>query len=244
MQTNIDITKAFMDSPDGVLSIHQLSQKLKLPYGTTYNRIHLLNQQNIVQILPQGKAKLCALNPDNPMTADLLALGAAQTTEKYTASLADNGKFLRKIIKLLREKVKGKISSAILISPDSLKNICKETANENAINSVSDNSSANLQNGLEDYQTTIDFFFIKSDEQFDESILESEITKMLPSKHNVAITSMVVDKETLLGMLSEEENEAGLAAYTMLHEGIIIYGYESFYEIILEAFAKKLSVLG
>ena len=67
---------------------------------------------------------------------------------------------------------------------------------------------------------------------------------MLPSKKNIAVTSMVVDKETMLGMLSEEENEAGLAAYTMLHEGIIVYGYESFYEIILEAFTKKLSVLG
>ncbi|MBQ2593017.1 MAG: hypothetical protein II567_07030, partial [Candidatus Riflebacteria bacterium] len=97
---------------------------------------------------------------------------------------------------------------------------------------------------IQDFQSTIDFFFIKSDEQFDESILESEITAMLPSNKNIAVTSMVVDKETLLGMLSEEENEAGLAAYTMLHEGIIIYGYESFYEIILEAFNKKLSVLG
>ena len=98
MQTNIDISKAFMDSPDGVLSIHQLSQKLKLPYGTTYNRIHLLNQQNIVQILPQGKAKLCALNAENPMTADLLALGAAQTTEQFTKSLADSGKLLKTLL--------------------------------------------------------------------------------------------------------------------------------------------------
>ena len=240
MQTNIDITKAFMDSPDGVLSIHQLSQKLKLPYGTTYNRIHLLNQQNIVQILPQGKAKLCALNAENPMTADLLALGAAQTTEQFTSSLADGGKLFKKIVQLLKQKVKGKISSAILISPDSLKSLCKEAAEDTAINSSAANSSKEYQ----DYQSTIDFFFIKSDEQFDESILETEITTMLPSNKNIGVTSMVVDKDTMLGMLGEEENEAGLAAYNMLHEGIIVYGYESFYEIILEAFAKKLSVLG
>lgn len=244
MQTNIDISKAFMDSPDGVLSIHQLSQKLKLPYGTTYNRIHLLNQQKIVQILPQGKAKLCALNAENPMTADLLALGAAQTTEQFSDSLADGGKLFKRIVKLLKTKVKGKISSAILISPDSLKALCKESAQENMIVSPENSSAENKPEIIQDFQSTIDFFFIKSDEQFDESILESEITAMLPSKKNIAVTSMVVDKETMLGMLSEEENEAGLAAYTMLHEGIIVYGYESFYEIILEAFTKKLSVLG
>lgn len=244
MQTNIDISKAFMDSPDGVLSIHQLSQKLKLPYGTTYNRIHLLNQQNIVQILPQGKAKLCALNADNPMTADLLALGSAQATEQYTKSLADEGKLLKKIIQLLKTKVKGKISSAILISPDSLKTLCKETVKENQITDSENIQETKTPEMLQEFQSTIDFFFIKSDDQFDESILESEITAMLPSNKNIAVTSMVVDKETLLGMLSEEENEAGLAAYTMLHDGIIVYGYESFYEIILEAFAKKLSVLG
>ena len=218
MQTNIDISKAFMDSPDGVLSIHQLSQKLKLPYGTTYNRIHLLNQQKIVQILPQGKAKLCALNAENPMTADLLALGAAQTTEQYSDSLADGGKLFKKIVKLLKTKVKGKISSAILISPDSLKAVCKEAAQESAINVQENSAEANKPEIIQDFQSTIDFFFIKSDEQFDESILESEITAMLPSKKNIAVTSMVVDKETMLGMLSEEENEAGLAAYTMLHE--------------------------
>ena len=244
MQTNIDISKAFMDSPDGVLSIHQLSQKLKLPYGTTYNRIHLLNQQNIVQILPQGKAKLCALNADNPMTADLLALGSAQATEQFTKSLADEGKLLKKIIQLLKTKVKGKISSAILISPDTLKTLCKETVKENQITDSENIQETKTPEMLQEFQSTIDFFFIKSDDQFDESILESEITAMLPSNKNIAVTSMVVDKETLLGMLSEEENEAGLAAYTMLHDGIIVYGYESFYEIILEAFAKKLSVLG
>lgn len=242
MQTNIDITKAFMDSPDGVLSIHQLSQKLKLPYGTTYNRVHLLYQQKILQILPQGKAKLCALNGENPMTASLLALGSAQNTQKYIDSLADNGKFLKKIINIIKTKSKGKIYSAILISPDSLKNICKDLSSEQTSNHSMTNEINNLEN-LEDYQTTIDFFFIKSDEQFDENILETEINSMLSPNQNLSVTSMVVDKETILGMLGEEENDAGLAAYSMLHDGIVLYGYESFYELILEAFNKKLSLL-
>lgn len=236
MQTNIDITKAFMDVPDGVLSIHQLSQKLKLPYGTAYNRIHQLHQQNIVQILPQGKAKLCALNPDNQMTANLLALGGSQITEDFLSNLGDGGKFLRKVIHLIKEKTKGKISSAILISPAPLKELCKAQATENSEIPLPSNKEV-----APDYQSTIDLFFIKSDEQFDESALENEIASMLPMDKNVGITSMVVDKETILGMLGEEENDAGLAAYTMLHDGIILYGYESFYEIILEAFARKLT---
>ena len=242
MQTNIDITKAFMDAPDGVLSIHQLSQKLKLPYGTTYNRVHSLYQQKILQILPQGKAKLCALNAENPMTANLLALGGAQITEQYIDSLADEGKFLKKIIKTIKNKTKGKISSAILISPDSLKTISKEMTNS-FTEAIPNNELKELED-LNGFQSTIDFFFIKSDEQFDEEVIEREITSMLPSQQNTAVTSMVVDKETMLGMLGEEENDAGLAAYTMLHEGIILYGYESFYELILEAFNKKLTLLG
>ena len=66
---------------------------------------------------------------------------------------------------------------------------------------------------------------------------------MLSPNQNLSVTSMVVDKETILGMLGEEENDAGLAAYSMLHDGIVLYGYESFYELILEAFNKKLSIL-
>lgn len=242
MQTNIDITKAFMDSPDGVLSIHQLSQKLKLPYGTTYNRVHLLYEQNILQILPQGKAKLCALNGENPMTANLLALGGAQVYEQYKDSLADKGKLLKKIIKIIKNKSKGKLFSAILISPDSLKTLCMDLSSDNFLNN-------NLQNenqeslDITDYPTTIDFFFIKSDEQFDETSLETEISSIISPIHNMSATSMVVDKETLLGMLNDEENYAGLAAYTMLHQGIILYGYESFYDLILEAFNKKLAIL-
>ncbi len=242
MQTNIDITKAFMDAPDGVLSIHQLSQKLKLPYGTTYNRVHLLYQQKILQVLPQGKAKLCALNGDNPMTTNLLALGGAQTTETYFESLEDEGKLLKRIINIIKVKTKGKISAAILISPDSFKSICKDINNN--LNNLSNNYiESNMSDKVPDFQKTIDFFLVKTDEQFDESILENEINNVIPSNQNIAVTNMIVDKETMLGMLGEQENDAGLAAYNMLHEGIILLGYESFYELILEAFNKKLTHL-
>ena len=116
MQTNIDITKAFMDTPDGVLSIHQLSQKLKLPYGTTYNRVHLLYQQKILQVLPQGKAKLCALNGDNPMTANLLALGGAQSTENYIDSLRLAARLLLISLQIVLNE-SGEIKIAVEILP-------------------------------------------------------------------------------------------------------------------------------
>ena len=97
MQTNIDITKALIDEPNGVLSIHQLSKKLNLPYGTAYNRLHLLYDQGIIQILHSGKSKLCALNPENRMTVSLLSLGAAQNTEFYLNKLPEKeyNKFLK-----------------------------------------------------------------------------------------------------------------------------------------------------
>lgn len=239
MQTNIDITQAFLDAPDGVLSIHQLASKLKLPYGTAYNRVHLLNKQNILQILPQGKAKLCALNSENPMTASLLALGGAQITSNYIDSLEDKGKIFNEIVKKIKTKAKDKILTSILISPSALQEACKE---QKPTNEASESPESQLPE-MEEFQQTIDFFFIKSSERFDESIIENEIASLLPKDQNISITSMVVDTEALLGMLSIEEAEAGLAAYSMLHEGIILTGYEYFYGIILEAFTKKLSSL-
>lgn len=239
MQTNIDITQAFLDAPDGVLSIHQLANKLNLPYGTAYNRVHLLNKQNILQILPQGKAKLCALDAENPMTANLLALGGAQFTSKYMSTLEDNGKIFKEIINAIKTKCSDKILSAILISPSALSEVCKNPAEQ------ADSSGDIAKNlpDMEEFEQTIDFFFIKSSEKFDESIIENEIASLLPQEQNISVTSMVVDTEALLGMLSIEEAEAGLSAYSMLHEGIILTGYEYFYSIILEAFSKKLSSL-
>ncbi len=239
MQTNIDITQAFLDAPDGILTIHQLASKLKLPYGTAYNRVHLLNKQNILQILPQGKAKLCALNSENPMTANLLALGGAQITSNYLASLEDNGRIFNEIVNKIKTKAKDKVLTSILLSPSALFEACKKPQEPTETEKELENNLPEM----EEFQKTIDFFFIKSSEKFDESIIENEIASILPKDQNISITSMVVDTEALLGMLSIEEADAGLAAYSMLHDGVILTGFEYFYSIILESFTKKLSSL-
>lgn len=228
MQTNIDITRAFMETPDGVLSIHQISRKLKLPYGTAYNRIHLLHNSGIVQILPQGKAKLCALNSDNPMTATLMALGSAQITDRFLRENPEAGLLLKKIRKTLAES-SSNLATAILLTPDNLKILAAPAPEEPP---AIDASAEDL---------SLDFFFIKTSENFDETATETAVTALLPPGLPARVTSMTVDRDTLLGMLTESENEAGLAAYSMLHEGMILLGFENFYTLILEAFSRKIA---
>lgn len=222
MQTNIDITKAFIETPDGVLSIHQISKKLELPYGTAYNRIHLLNKLGIVQILPQGKAKLCALNPDNPMTASILALGSAQRTDLFIKNNQAAGSILSKINKSVYEIGKDCLESAILLTPEPLKLLASE-------------------GGSHPVEASLDFFYLKNSRDFAEEEVETIISSLMPPTYPSRVTSMSVDRETLLGMLTENENEAGLAAYSMLNEGIVLFGFENFYRLVLEAFARKLS---
>ena len=234
MQTNIDITQAFLNAPDGILSIHQLSQSLKLPYGTTYNRTHILNQQGIIQIVPQGKAKLCALDSSNPMTKCLLALGGAQNTDKYRKSLKETSTVFDNIVEIFYNESKGKILSSILLSPVILNELSKiETTEEDK----------NISTESEDFQRTLDFFVIKTDDSLDESIIESKLNEFLQSKYSIATTIMAVDSDGLLGMLGIKEEEAGLAAYNMLHEGIILTGYENFFDLILKVFSKKINTV-
>lgn len=220
-----------METPDGVLSIHQISRKLKLPYGTAYNRIHLLNEQGIVQILPQGKAKLCALNPDNPMTASLLALGAAQKTDLFVRQNPAAGVFLKKIISTIRENSPDSLLTTILLTPDILKIFSPEATETNSLQ---------LEAAFK-LELSLDFFFISSDSSFDGSEIENHLYRLIPPGISTRITNMTLDRNTLLGMFAENENEAGLAAYTMLHEGLILFGFENFYTLILEAFARKLA---
>ncbi len=218
-----------METPDGVLSIHQLSRRLQLPYGTAYNRIHLLNKQNIVQILPQGKAKLCALNPDNPMTACLLALGSAQQTEFYIEQNPAAGKLLKDIRTNLENNFTNVLATAILLTPGQLKNIGGHLLENVPVESLPG-----------DENLTLDLFYICSDANFDEAAAETVTAGVLPPGLPVKVTSMALDRNTLLGMFTENENEAGLSAYSMLHEGLIMFGFESFYRLILEAFARRL----
>lgn len=230
MQTNINITRALVETPDGVLSIHQISKKLKLPYGTTYNRTHALHELGIVQMLHQGKAKLCAMNPDNPMTASLLALGSAQRTDSFIRSDYALGVFFKKIRDTILEMNSHCLSSAILLTPESLKAAIIYQQNQ-----ITGEPEAELS-------LAIDFFFIKSNDDFDEEATETALSSLLPPGLPISLTSMTVDRDTLLGMLTENENEAGLAAYGMLHHGITLFGFENFYSIVLEAFARKLAL--
>ena len=219
-----------METPDGVMSIHQLSRRLKLPYGTAYNRMHILHEQGIVQMLPQGKAKLCALNPENPMTACLLALGSAQLTEHFIRENPDAGKLLKAIKTNLETNFAGSLATALLLTPGQLKNIVTQTPGN-----ISHSEDAEINREL-----TLDFFYICTDAGFDEAAAETLTAGLLPPGLPVKVTSMALDCNTLLGMFTENENEAGLSAYGMLHEGLIMFGFESFYRLILEAFARKL----
>ncbi|HNX77062.1 MAG TPA: helix-turn-helix domain-containing protein [Candidatus Rifleibacterium sp.] len=242
MQTNIEITRAFMDTPDGVLSIHQISRKLKLPYGTAYNRVHLLHESGIVQILPQGKAKLCALNPDNPMTASLLALGAAQTTDHFIKRNFAAGDLLKKIRRVVLDNARDSLYAAIILAPDLL-TVAADSSENNKTTLGSSMADVSLPGMGSDFPSTatLDFFYIKASDDFDEQRVENSITALLAPGSNIRATSMTVDRDTLLGMFTENENEAGLAAYAMLREGMLLFGFENFYTLILEAFARKLS---
>jgi len=84
-------------------------------------------------------------------------------------------------------------------------------------------------------------FYITVNGAFEESEIETRINVILPPQVPAKVTSMSVDRETLLGMFTESENEAGLAAYHMLHDGIIISGFESFFKLVLEAFSQRLT---
>jgi len=180
-------------------------------------------------MLHQGKAKLCAMNPDNPMTASLLALGSAQRTDSFIRSDYALGNLFKKIRDRITELNSHCLSSAILLTPESLKDAL--TYQQNYITPETET----------DLNLAIDFFFIKSNDDFDEERTENAISSLLPPGLTISLTSMTVDRDTLLGMLTENENEAGLAAYGMLHHGITLFGFENFYSIVLEAFARKLA---
>ncbi|MBU1106937.1 MAG: hypothetical protein KKB51_09745 [Candidatus Riflebacteria bacterium] len=213
-----------------MMSIHQLSRRLKLPYGTAYNRIHILHEQGIVQMLAQGKAKLCALNPENPMTACLLALGSAQLTEHFIRENPDSGKLLKTIKTNLEANFAGSLVTAILLTPGQLKSIGNHIPG----------NAGQAEDAETGRELTLDFFYICNDSGFDEAAAENITAGLLPPGLPVKVTSMSLDCSTLLGMFTENENEAGLSAYGMLHEGLIMFGFESFYRLILEAFSRKL----
>jgi hypothetical protein len=255
MQTNINIAKSFMETPDGVLSIHQISKKLELPYGTAYNRVHALHKLGVIQMLAQGKAKLCALNPDNAMTASLLALGSAQKLEEFIETREEVGALCNKLRKVIGEVAEGGLLSALILTPDILDFVVNpslllgsESADTTELQTIAKKGenvevpqgdpNELLQGGL-----SLDLFYIQDGDTFNESQVESAVTSLLPPGFNLRVTSMTVDRKTMLGMFTESDNEVGLAAYSMLYTGMVLLGHENYYNLILEAFARRLTLL-
>jgi hypothetical protein len=162
------------------------------------------------------------------MTAALLALGSAQKTDKFIKRNPKTGNVLRKISQAIYNNGKDSLETAILLTPTSLINVLE-----------SDQPAS--QDSLLEADMSLDFFYLKNSNEFAEEKIEVIISSLMPPDSNIKITSMTVDRETLLGMLKENENEAGLAAYSMLYEGLILFGFENFYRLVLEAFAQKLN---
>jgi hypothetical protein len=252
MQTNINIAKSFMETPDGVLSIHQISKRLELPYGTAYNRVHALHDLGVIQILPQGKAKLCALNPDNAMTASLLAMGSAQRLEDFIASRDGVGALCKKIRRVIQEEAEGGLLSALILTPDILDFVVEPSLlfGENQMNSQENTITATQEPQKDEKPAevlqaslSLDFFYIQDGTAFNEAQVETAVTSLLPPGFDLRVTSMTVDRKTMLGMFTESENEVGLAAYSMLYTGMVLLGHENYYNLILEAFARRLTLL-
>jgi hypothetical protein len=176
------------------------------------------------------------------MTASLLALGAAQTTDLFIKKNLVAGQLLNQIRRVVLDNARDSLYAAIILAPDMLNFAASIDSGDPSITAakVPDLSLPGIENDVTG-TASLDFFYIKASEAFEELRVETAITSLLQPGSNIRVTSMTVDRDTLLGMFTENENEAGLAAYAMLHEGMLLFGFENFYSLILEAFARKLS---
>jgi hypothetical protein len=228
MELNILLTEVFLLMPGGVLSIHQVSKKLEIPYGTAYNRIHELGRMGVVHIIPQGKAKLCTLNSDNPMTSALLGLGAAQATSHFLRDHAHMMNLVQRTTQVLEQRFRDTLHTAILLNADALTphGALRETPAEQTVSA----------NAGED-PVSLDLFLVVSNPDAEElEELEHAFVAALPQYHHLKVTKMVVSPSTLSGMLEEKENDAGTAAFQMLRKGLLLTGFDRFYQIVLKAF--------
>lgn len=238
MELNIRLSEVFLGIPGGVYSIHQIAKKLEIPYGTAYNRIHELGRMGIVQIIPQGKAKLCRLNPDNPMSAAILGLGAASATAAFLLAKTPVSHLVGKLKEMLESKYRDQIHSVILLNAESVANLNFDeiAAEKNSLESP----EVTAQEGEESPQDSLalDLFLVMTEESFEMEDLETSLIPATPQNLQLRITRMVVTPSTLLGMLQERENEAGLSAYHMLRKGVILMGFDRFFNLVLRAFAN------
>ncbi|MBF0543380.1 MAG: helix-turn-helix transcriptional regulator [Candidatus Riflebacteria bacterium] len=213
MELYIQLAEAFIESPGAVLSILQISKKLDIPYGTAYNRIHQLAEMGVVRIVPHGKAKLCVINPSNPMASSILALGAARKTSKFFTVQKELSSRFSKLKDVFESRLIDHVHSAILLNPESLQ--------------ISEPTKEIL---LDESYQALDFFLILPQDKNNPPYLESELISAGAS------SIQIVTPTTLLGMLSEKENDAGLLAYQMLRKGLLITGFERFFSLVMKAF--------
>ncbi|MBF0405839.1 MAG: hypothetical protein HQM10_00680 [Candidatus Riflebacteria bacterium] len=218
MELFIKLTESFLESPSSVISILQLSKKLDIPYGTAYNRIHQLEKMGIICISLHGKAKLCTLNSSNPMSSTLLALGSAKkTSEFFSTARSDITSKFSKLRDVFDRKYADSVHTVILLNPETL----AETPPSDTV--------AELPEDFVPHQP-FDFFLIIPQESGHSDMIE---TALMTAGAN---TVQIVTPGTLLGMFCEKENDAGLIAYHMLRKGLIITGFERFFNIVLKAF--------
>lgn len=232
MQLTIQLAEAFLDQPSGVLSIHQIAKKLGLPYGTAYNRVHQMGELGLIDIVPQGKAKLCALNAANPMTASLLATGAAQATHRFLAEDSLPSRIASNTRLLFEETLGEHLHSAILLNLQAFSRLKAPEEGEIPV-------PATIPDDDDPASPSLDMFLILSPCDFPESRIKTALQTYFPPAMQPRVTHMVVTPATLLGMLHERENEAGQSAFQMLRRGLILSGFERFFSIVLKAFAAR-----
>ncbi|MBI3039169.1 hypothetical protein HYY75_09005 [bacterium] len=234
MQLNIQLCEAFLDSPHGFLSIHQIAKRLEIPYGTAYNRIHLLEEMGVVIIRPHGKAKLCVLNPNSPLTSCLLGLGAASTTSSFFKSETLLSKLLVKVRNNLENQFHDQMHSAILLNFDSVSQIAFPSPTTETKDLEETESPETLSN------IPLDLFLVVSENQAQGIDFEPSLNSLAPINFGLKISLMIVTPSMLLSMLRETENEAGISAYNMLHKGLVLLGFEKFWSLILKVFNPKI----
>ncbi len=239
MQLTIQLAEAFLDQPTGVLSIHQIAKKLGIPYGTAYNRVHQMGELGLIDIVPQGKAKLCALNPANPMTASILAMGAAQATHRFLREDTLPARIAANTRLLFEETLSEHLHTAILLN---LQAFSRLKPSENDLDPMAEAPDTGDPVELADddpASPSLDMFIVLSPCDFPESRIKTALQTYFPPSMQPRVTHMVVTPLTLLGMLHERENEAGHSAFQMLRRGLILTGFERFFSIVLKAFATR-----
>ena len=235
MELSIQLSRIFLDNPVGVYSIHQISKKLEIPYGTAYNRIHILGKIGIVNIIPQGKAKLCALNPASPMTASILGLGASQIASTFLKTSTPVANLIGKVRDFLDTNFRDLLHSAILLNAEALAALPGGELPH--VDKIASGSAEKTGVSEEDFSSgvSLDLFLVMAEEGFDIQDLETSLLSVVPHQYHIRFTRMIVTPSTLIGMLQEKENEAGISAFHMLRKGMILTGFEKFFGLIMRA---------